>query len=215
MPVRKIRNYRGRRHTIGKYPSIKLGRMVTFESQIELDFIVTLDYEKAVNWFEEQPLTIDFQRDGKLHHYTPDFLYSEGEHHILAECKPAKFTKTRSNLSKFAVATQWCAVQGWQFRVITDTALREGFRLKNIKFLSNYARISVPSNLQTKILDNLCGMGMATIAQLSQSIECRENANLLMPAIFNLAYYHILEIHIDDEPLSRNSTVMLPNRGVV
>lgn len=213
MPVRKIPNYRGRRHTIGKYPSVKLNRMVAFESQIELDFIITLEYEKDVSWFEEQPVVTDFQIGGKTHHYTPDFLYTDGGQHILADCKPAKFAALAENRVKFAAATQWCEGRGWEFRVITDTELRSGFRLENIKALANHARISVNPHLRTEILDTLSTTGETTIDQLLQSIQGSGNDNELMPAVFNLAYYHLLEINIDDEPLSRNSIVSLPDVG--
>ena len=210
MPVRKIPNYRGRRHTIGKYPSVKLNRMVAFESQIELDFIITLEYEKGVIWFEEQPVVIDFQSGGKTHHYTPDLLYTDGGRHILADCKPAKFAALDENRVKFSAATQWCAAQGWEFRIITDVALRTGFRLKNIKRLAYYSRTVVPPDLRTEILGRFNTIEMMTIDQLLQSIGNGDAENTMMSAIFSMAYHHTLEINIDDEPLSRNSIVSLP-----
>jgi hypothetical protein len=42
---------------IGLFPSLKMGRMVAFESLIEQDYLYVLDYEAAVTAFEEQPLT--------------------------------------------------------------------------------------------------------------------------------------------------------------
>jgi hypothetical protein len=60
MPVRKVHN-RGE-NIIGKFPSLKMKRMVSFESTIERDYLYLLDYEADITHFEEQPLTIESQR---------------------------------------------------------------------------------------------------------------------------------------------------------
>jgi hypothetical protein len=70
MPVRKVSNRGG--NIIGKFPSIKMRRMIAFESLLERDFIYLLDYDKDVEWFEEQPLTIEYQHEGKRRHCIPD-----------------------------------------------------------------------------------------------------------------------------------------------
>jgi len=45
-PVRKATN-RGK-NIIGYFPSVKMGRMINFESLIERDFIYLLDFEQEV-----------------------------------------------------------------------------------------------------------------------------------------------------------------------
>ena len=77
MPVRNVSNRGG--NAIGRFPSLKMQRMIAFESLLERDFIYLLDYDAAVTWFEEQPLTIEYQHEGKLRHYTPDFHLVERE----------------------------------------------------------------------------------------------------------------------------------------
>jgi hypothetical protein len=71
MSVRRVSNRGG--NIVGHFPSLKLGRMVAFESLIERDFIYLLDYEPAVEHFSEQPLVIRYQHAGKKRQYTPDF----------------------------------------------------------------------------------------------------------------------------------------------
>jgi hypothetical protein len=58
MPVRKVSNRGG--NIIGRFPSLKLERMVDFESLIERDFIYMLDFDSDVVSFTEQPLTIEY-----------------------------------------------------------------------------------------------------------------------------------------------------------
>ena len=49
----------------GRFPSLKLGRMVAFESLIEQDYLCVLDYDPDVITFEEQPLSIQYDWQGK------------------------------------------------------------------------------------------------------------------------------------------------------
>lgn len=74
MGIRKITN--GGRKVIGKFPSIKMGRMIMWESQIERDYLYLVDFDVDVIFCQEQPLIVRYYNDsdGKIHNYTPDFL---------------------------------------------------------------------------------------------------------------------------------------------
>ncbi|MBU1748983.1 MAG: TnsA endonuclease N-terminal domain-containing protein [Chloroflexi bacterium] len=111
MSVRKVSNHGG--NVIGRFPSVKMKRMMAFESLIERDYLYLLDYDPDVEWFEEQPLTIEYQHDGETRHYTPDFHLVERERDILIECKPNGFVAADENRRKFAVARAWCRQRGW------------------------------------------------------------------------------------------------------
>ena len=77
MAVRKVSNRGG--NIIGHFPSLKMRRMVAFESTIERDYLYLLDYDPSVTNFEEQPLTISYAYQGKSYHYTPDFRVRQSE----------------------------------------------------------------------------------------------------------------------------------------
>jgi hypothetical protein len=64
MPVRKVSN-RSKRNTIGDFPLIKMKRMIAFESLVERDGIYMFDFEQDVLAFEEQPLSIEYEHEGK------------------------------------------------------------------------------------------------------------------------------------------------------
>lgn len=72
MGVRKITN--GSRKVIGKFPSLKMGKMVWWESQLERDYIFHLEFYRSVISYEEQPLKLRYKLDREVHCYTPDFL---------------------------------------------------------------------------------------------------------------------------------------------
>lgn len=153
MGVRKVSHRGG--NMIGLFPSIKMERMVAFESLIEQDYLYVLDYEPGVLGFEEQPLTIEYQWEDKPRRYTPDFQVRWGDREELVECKPASRVDTEENQRKFAAARQWCQHNGQTFAVVTDEALRGSHRLANIKLLTRYARMNVPAQITQQVTQHL------------------------------------------------------------
>lgn len=210
MPVRKVSNRGG--NVIGKFPSLKMKRMVSFESLIELDFIHLLEFEPEVEWFEEQPLTIEYQFEGKALHYTPDFHIVRLGRHQLVECKPDKFVDKAENQRKFRVATTWCTERGWDFEVVTADQLRAGYRLENIKFLTNYARHPVDPITRSRLYNKIMSAeNPFTLLSLAQDVEPNKPATALA-AIFHLAFLHEITIPLDDAPISPASLVNTTRR---
>ena len=207
MPVRKVSNRGG--NAIGRFPSTKMGRMIAFESLLERDFVYLLDYDADVEWFEEQPLSIEYEHETKLLHYTPDFhLFGRGQH-VLVECKPERFVETEENLRKFAVAQEWCKKQGWEFRVVTDQQVRNGFRLQNVKLLAQYARqkvdIVIRSQIHTFLRETQEDMSIHNLAQAILP----GNPSAVTASIFCLAYQHAISLSLDDAPISGATAVSL------
>jgi hypothetical protein len=202
MPVRKVSNHGG--NAIGRFPSTKMGRMIAFESLLERDFIYLLDYDPVVDWFEEQPLSIEYQQEEQLLHYTPDFHLLEDDRHVLVECKPERFVDTDENRRKLAVGQAWCEKQGWEFRLVTDQQVRRGNRLQNIKLLSQYARQKVDSAVRNRIQTFL--LATQTPVSLHELVQ----AIAPMASIFCLAYHHEIELAIDEAPISGTTLVSCP-----
>lgn len=207
MPVRKVSNRGG--NVIGRFPSTKMGRMIAFESLLERDFIYLLDFDPSVEWFEEQPLRIEYLHETKLLHYTPDFRLLERGQYVLVECKPERFAETEENSRKFAVARAWCAEQGWEFRVVTDQQVRNGFRLQNVKLLAQYARQKVDIVIRSQIHAFLRERQEdVSIYNLAQSI-LPGNPSAVATSIFCLAYQHVISLSLDDAPISGATAVSL------
>jgi hypothetical protein len=199
MPVRKVSNRGG--NAVGRFPSTKMGRMIAFESLLERDFIYLLDYDPAVDWFEEQPLSIEYLHETQLLHYTPDFHLLEGGRHVLVECKPERFIDTEENRRKFAVGQAWCEKQGWEFRLVTDQQVRSGYSLQNVKLLAQYARQKVDAMTRSQI---------QVFLQAAQSPVCLHDlaqAMAPMASLFCLAYHHEIELALDEAPISETTPV--------
>jgi hypothetical protein len=207
MPVRKVSNHRG--SAVGRFPSMKMQRMIAFESLIERDFIYLLDYDPFVTWFEEQPVRIEYEYAEKQLHYTPDFLLVEQKQQVLVECKPEKFVDTEENRRKFAVARQWCQGKGWQFRIVTEKEIRSGYRLQNVKLLTQYARQQIDPLVGSQILAVLRGVQFPiSIGKVVQHVTALPPAEVTSH-ILHMAYHHQITLPIDQSPVSKETDISL------
>jgi TnsA-like endonuclease N terminal len=207
MPVRKVSN-RSKKNTIGHFPSLKMKRMIAFESLLERDGIYTFDFDQDVLAYEEQPLSIEYEHEGKKRHYTPDFLLKKLNQSVIVECKPAVFVDSVENRRKFDVARKWCDEHGYQFQVLIETELRAGFRLENIKLLTRFARQSVGPEVRARIYDRLYSPGDGlTVFALANHVS-PINVTNSMPAILCMAYHHEIVLPLNEAKITGDTPVL-------
>ncbi len=208
MAVRRVIHHGG--NVIGQFPSIKLARMVHFESLIERDLLYVLDFESDITTFSEQPLTIEYAHEGKARRYTPDFhvVYANGRN-ILIECKPLQFTETDDNRRKFGAARVWCAERDWKFSVVTDEQLRTGPRLDNVKRLTAYARHVIAPLLKQQTYAILeASPTILTVGEVSQQLNRQHPAEALA-CLWHMAFHHEVAVSLEAGPLSTQSPIQL------
>lgn len=156
MPVRKIpKNYLV---VTGSFAGRKTNESNAFESLLEKDYMLLLDFDEGVLHYEVQPVKIPVP--GKSRGYTPD---------ILIHFKPDPVTKisrrpqlaevkTSAHLiryeddyrDKFSAAKDFALERGWEFTTVTESEIRTP-RLANIKFLREYRSID-PSMEERSLL---------------------------------------------------------------
>ena len=205
MPVRKVSNRGG--NTIGHFPSLKMGRMIDYESLIERDLIYLLEFEQDVTWYAEQPLTIPYHYERKERDYTPDFHIIRVDRNILVECKPQELVKSDENRPKFDAARAWCAAREWTFQVVTDAQLRSGYRLRNVKLLMQFARYKIEPEVTGHIRAFLyTTLAPVTVADVMVNTMPDRPQSAMIP-ILHMAFHHELVLPLDDAPISVHSLV--------
>lgn len=97
----------------GVFKSEKLGRLVQFESELELVILRQLDADPRVVGYQEQPVTIPYVLDGQAHEYTPDVIVrlDDGRAFII-EAKPLAHLGDFTNWMKWASLARWCGQSG-------------------------------------------------------------------------------------------------------
>jgi hypothetical protein len=167
MPVRTIP--KNSRSLTGKIIDSRTHTAVAFESALERDLYLLLDFDPSVAHFEEQPVTITYQDPVGINRtYTPDVLVhyipmSRGQQDhrsVLYEIKYRDDLRPHWHeyRAKFKAARRYARSQGWVFRLITEREIRTPY-LKNAKFLRHYRERRFDSGDRHQMLTILAGRG--------------------------------------------------------
>jgi hypothetical protein len=157
MPVRTIpKHYRS---LTGLVLNTRTQSMTAFESSLERDFLLLLDFDPEVEFYEEQPVKITYPDDrGRRRTYTPDVFVRYRIDHLRARhtrpllCEVKYRDDLREHWTayrpKFRAAQHYARQHGWRFRLVTERHVRTPY-LENIKFLRSYR--AAPVNDQHQV----------------------------------------------------------------
>jgi hypothetical protein len=204
MPVRKIpKNYLC---VTGSFASRKNGRMGGFESLLEKEYMLLLDFDDNVESFEEQPVTIPVP--GVVRGYTPDVLVrfradpatNQTRPPLLTEIKHSDDLKKNADkyAPKFAAATQYVIVRGWEFGLTTERDIRTP-RLANLKFLREYRNIAPAEEDRALVLRLMEEAdGTSSLQDLLKQLAAGDEEQLYwLPVIWNLVLMRRLITDLD------------------
>lgn len=179
----------------GDFPSLKLGRMVRYGSTIERDLLYFLEYWQNVAWYQEQPMTIKYATpDGQIHRYTPDYEIHEGAVKTLVECKPEARLDSGHAQQQRQIGQTWAEENGYGFVTITDTELRSGHQLSNLKLLWRYARWR-DTNLHRQITAKIAQNASCSVDQLCGWLEA--SPQVVVPVVCYLLFHHELQMDLN------------------
>lgn len=145
-PVRKIG--KSHRSITGKHISRKTGTIHQFESALERDHLITLEFDDQVIHYVTQPLTIYYENQENYLRYTPDVLvyYTDesDKKPVLYEVKyEAELIEKEAEYAvKFQAARKYAKENGYVFLTINEKQIRTAY-LENIKLLSRYHRQAI------------------------------------------------------------------------
>ncbi|MGE4419816.1 MAG: TnsA endonuclease N-terminal domain-containing protein [Sulfurimonas sp.] len=166
MSVRKIK--KSYISCTGYFASYKNKTQVAFESTLERDFYMFLEFEKSVLKYEEQPMQINYEySDKKKRRYTPDTLvtYIDGAQKLF-EVKYANEIFNNPELQeKITILKEHIKEKhDLDFEIFTDEMVEKQY-LENLKFLYKFAFIP-SSDDKTNAIEQ--------ILQSNKNIEVKE-----------------------------------------
>ena len=218
MPVRSIpRNYRS---LTGRLNNTRHQGSVAFESTLERDFYLLLDFDVTVTSFEEQPVQIKFVDSANTSRtYTPDVLvYYRGDLLSAEAPLPTLYeVKYRDDLrahwseyrAKFKAAKRYARQQGWCFRLITEREIRTPL-LKNVKFLREYRRRVFDQADRLRLLTVLEEQGTTEVENLLLRLNPTHAMQAqLLPLLWHLVAVRKIAVDLS-APLTMRSRLWLP-----
>jgi hypothetical protein len=202
--VRRITN--GGKKVIGKFPSLKMGRAVWWESQIERDFIYFLEADTGITEYKEQPLKIWYSWEGKRHKYTPDYFVRRYGRKQIYEVKDYETASSEEfNLFSSRVSPIFEAL-GYEYLVVTDREIRQQPVLDNLKLLHKYSRTRLSYQHQ---IDVYAFFSLQRESSLGQLRDYMRSRGVQDQVLYALIYWGILSIDLNS-PIGLQSQISMP-----
>lgn len=135
LPVRSIPSYKGQRNYPGFYYAACMDAHVEFESWLERDEAMALDFDGEVVAFAAQPFWLSWPDTDRSRSHAPDFFARTASGTgVVVDCRPADRIKER-DAAAFAVTERACGNAGWEYRLVTG---HDPVWLSNVRWLAGY-----------------------------------------------------------------------------
>ncbi|MFF7803077.1 TnsA-like heteromeric transposase endonuclease subunit [Streptomyces olivaceus] len=119
LPVRAFASYRRQRNLPGLWWSATMGGHVGYESWLERDHVMLLDFDPAVVGVSSQPFWLFWSAaNGRPVSHAPDYFARRRDGSaVVIDCRPAERRGPR-DIAKFEATEAACASVGWEFRLL-------------------------------------------------------------------------------------------------
>lgn len=194
--------------TKGRFPSLKSGRVIHWESQLERDFVRCLEFDTDVISFREQPLTTTFPFEGKQVRYTPDFLVERKGGMWIYEVKPADKALKLADSGFITAAEAAIADLGARFCVVTEQTIRRQPRLANVEILLRYQQVDLD---ETMVLEARSVVAVAPIT-IGLLAGLMKGSSLGLPEIYAMVRWGLLGADIDSRSLGAETPLSVHER---
>lgn len=156
-----------------KFASQKNKATCLVESSLEFDACFHFEYSREIKSFEAQPLGFEYEFDGRICRYTPDFLLTHHEKpQKYIEVKPFSKIANSEFRARFAQKQLVAKEQiGIELILVTDKQIRVYPTLDNLKLLHRYSGFQSLTELQLSIIQLLNQWRKLTIQNLMKTLK--------------------------------------------
>ncbi len=199
-PVRRPGVYRRQRHMPGRWFSTTAGRFLEYESLLERDWMLLMDFDREVEWICEQPLRLTYVKDGTRASHVPDLLVWRSGTFELCVVKSTERLEDPVFVAQVRATGLACAETGWGYRVLSEPDRQ---RLVNVRWLAGYRERPADLDGERARMVSWLATGSATIGELLA--DAREPA-LARPVLMHLLWAGDASVDLSG-PISDESLV--------
>lgn len=213
LPVRALRT--SRRCLTGRI-ALFAGGSATFESSLERDWLIALDFDPSVVAIRVQPFSIYYDDGERRRRYTPDILTEvvlpNGKRATTVyEIKPLEDLRNEWHLYRvrFKAAVRHCRSKGWRFKIVTEREIRTPY-VDNARFLRRYRAIHEQPQVAQQLFYTLRALGETTPQALLAAAYLTDEKRMgALPELWRLIAVREVRA-ILNEPLTMLSPIWLP-----
>ena len=200
LPVRKFGSHQGKRSFSGLWWSCTISDHIGFESWLERDQVMALDFDPTVVGLSSQPFRLSWQAGDKTRSHTPDYFARLRDGAGVVVDVRADDRIEPEDMEAFGVTAQVCRSVGWQFRRV---GAMTPVRIANLRWLAGYRH---PRCLHARRAAELQRI-FQDPAPLLEGARCVGDPIAVLPTLFHLLWRQVLETDLDIAPLSGSSMV--------
>lgn len=200
LPARAFGSHRGKTSFSGLWWLATTAEHVGFESWLERDNVMALDFDPDVAGLSSQPFRLSWEQDGKVRGHTPDYFarLRDGTG-VVIDVRADDRIEPR-DAEAFAATARACASVGWEFR---RAGVLEETRAANLRWLAGYRH--------PRCLDP-CRAGLVRQAfreprPLMDGARQAGDPIAVLPVLYHLLWTHVLEGDLDTALLSPSSVL--------
>ncbi|MEV6537054.1 TnsA-like heteromeric transposase endonuclease subunit [Streptomyces sp. NPDC051639] len=180
-PVRPFRWSRGERHFPGWYWSASTGRHVGFESWLERDRLLLMDFDPGVTGIASQPFWLHWHDGERERRHAPDYFVRHADGSAAVVDVRADERIKPADAEAFEATRMACAQAGWGFERV---GVPEAVLLANVRWLSRYRH---PRCLRRPAADRLREV-FTTPGPLLGGADAAGDRLATLPSLFHLLW---------------------------
>jgi len=201
-PVRRAGVYRRQRHMPGLWFSTTVERFMEYESLLERDWMLLMDFDREVEWMCEQPLRLRYVKAGQRVSHVPDLLVWRAGTPELCDVKSDERLDDPAFLAQVEATGRACAEAGFGYRVLSEPDQQ---LLVNVRWLAGFREPPADPDGERARMLLLLATGASTICELV--------GGAVEPVLARPVLMHLLwtgEAMVDmTEPISEASRVWM------
>ena len=180
--VRAFPAYKRQRHFSGLWWSATDGRHVGFESWLERDHVMALDFDRSVAAIASQPFWLRWSTaSGRVVAHAPDYFARRGDGMaVVVDCRPLERRPAR-DAAKFAATEAACRLLGWEYRLVGDG---DPVVTRNLRWLAGYRHARHAVQPVRAALREAFAVGCALIA----GAEAVGDPVAVLPVLFHMLW---------------------------
>jgi hypothetical protein len=193
--VRSFPSYRGQKNFPGLWWSATTGEHVGYESWVERDVLMMLDFDPEIIGFASQPFWLTWADDERVRRHAPDYFARTADGQgVVVDVRPDDRIDPASAES-FAAMARACAEVGWEFR---RTGGPSPVLRANVRWLAGYRH---PRCRQEDIAGQLLA-AFASPAPLLHTVQQVGDQLAVLPVLYHLLWAGQLTADLTVAPLN-------------
>ncbi len=134
-PVRRFPARKGQRHLSGLWWSATMSAHVGYESWLERDHLMALDFDASVVAIASQPFWLSWFEEGQRVTHAPDFFARRVDGSaVVMDCRPEE-RRPPGDMAKFDATQVACDLMGWEYRLVS---VSDSIVTTNLRWLAGY-----------------------------------------------------------------------------